>query len=708
MVDVSSAVICTLILKIDSEKFKLHKNKMHKQSKLAKQNIKGLSAAIFAVLLLCFIAVSLWLIVEYADKERQRDLQNWQSRLALLAEIRAESVEGWISQQQMQLRELADNASLRLFLTELSNDSAETSVLSAQQAHVRNLLHVTAERFAVVSSQAGQSLNLQQQKPFGLALLDGDGELMMASKGFAFSTEQHAEIVQQTLSDAKPQLIDFHKAGQSAVLGFIAPVFRIQDMESRAPVGAVLVMLDPERDLYPLLENRQSATETDETLLVKQQGPALVYISPIRHERRLFHQLPDNNNLLAASNAFHNPGAFVRMADYSGETVLMTGRKLNQTPWGLIQKINAKEALAESNRHQQFLLTTFSVLILFLAAAFIAVWRHGTSLRLQQISETLENRTALLNAVTDNIREHIFLLDQQDKIVFANPSFAALYELQVTELIGKHLPVILGIEQAQQLKALSQQAESNRVLTLNNAQQKNVYHVSIKQLSSGEHQGEVLYVLHDITLLKQEQEKREQLGQGIINTLVKAVDLHDPYCANHSQRTREVAVEIGRAINLGESQLESLQIAALLANIGKLMLPREILTKLEPLSEEEAAQLRRHIDYTVEILSDLSFNGPVLDIIAQKNERMDGSGYPRGIAGEDILLESRVLAVANAFVAMVSSRAYREGRSVNEVTDILLQQSGSLYDRHVVAALFHIAENQANWSSWQQVQTPRP
>ena len=93
------------------------------------------------------------------------------------------------------------------------------------------------------------------------------------------------------------------------------------------------------------------------------------------------------------------------------------------------------------------------------------------------------------------------------------------------------------------------------------------------------------------------------------------------------------------------------------------------------------------------------------EVAGAHHEKIDGSGYPKGLAGDDILLESRVLAVANAFVAMVSSRAYREGRSVNEVTDILLQQSGTLYDRHVVAALFHIAENQANWSSWQQVQT---
>jgi HD-GYP domain-containing protein (c-di-GMP phosphodiesterase class II) len=89
--------------------------------------------------------------------------------------------------------------------------------------------------------------------------------------------------------------------------------------------------------------------------------------------------------------------------------------------------------------------------------------------------------------------------------------------------------------------------------------------------------------------------------------------------------------------------------------------------------------------------------------VQQKNECLDGSGYPLGVSGEAIHLESRILAVANAFVAMTSSRAYRSGKPVNEVLDILIAEAGSRYDRQVIAALFHVAENHSDWMNWQQV-----
>ena len=143
--------------------------------------------------------------------------------------------------------------------------------------------------------------------------------------------------------------------------------------------------------------------------------------------------------------------------------------------------------------------------------------------------------------------------------------------------------------------------------------------------------------------------------------------------------------------------------AALLANIGKLYLPREILTKHEPLTESEEQMMRQHVDYAADILKGLEFDGPVTDIILQKNERLDGKGYPRGLAADEIMQEAKIIAVANAFVAMSSARAYRPGLPVNEVIDKLLELADEAYDRNVIAALFHIAENRSDWKNWQQV-----
>jgi HD-GYP domain-containing protein (c-di-GMP phosphodiesterase class II) len=163
----------------------------------------------------------------------------------------------------------------------------------------------------------------------------------------------------------------------------------------------------------------------------------------------------------------------------------------------------------------------------------------------------------------------------------------------------------------------------------------------------------------------------------------------------------EVANAIGRELKLSETDRRTLDLAASLANLGKIFVPREVLTKPEELTEAEQALVHRHVQYGTELLQDLDFEGPVLDTIAQKQEHLDGSGYPNGLTGDDILQTARILAVSNAFVALVSPRAYRHAVNIEAALDQLLKESGSKFDRHVVAALFHVAENRSDWTDWQ-------
>ena len=672
----------------------------------SKITVSIITPFVSSVFMLVFLAVSLWLIIQYVENERERDLANWQSRLALLAEIRAKNIESRVEDRVEEINYLANNSSLRLFLSQQQNTKLiDSSIMSAQQGHIRNLISMSAVQFDLSDfSKNKKQLNLNKQSNYGLAVLGMGQKLLMSTKGFPVDLTRHEQILKKTYESAKTQIIDLYSAKHHMpVYGYVSPVFKIQDINKKTPVGAVMVLLDPRDELYGLLLNSQSSTKTDESILVRQSGPSIVYVSPINNEVKLFHKLPDNNNLLASSNAFHNVGSFIEMKDYRGDNVLITARKVAGTPWRLVQKISSDEALEESNKHQKFLLTTFTVFVLFVSALFIAIWKHATSVRLKELSNVLEERTTLLDAVTNNIQENIVLTDNNSRIIFINPSFAKMFSLELEELKEKHLSSVLGIDTARQLENAICSEDGVCALPLNVNDNIYTYHITSTKLAFGDHENAHLFVLHDISELKHEQEKREKLGRGIIDTLVKTVDLHDPYCANHSERTREVALEIASALNLSEDSLESLGMAALLANIGKLFIPKSVLTKMEPLTAEESKQMRMHIDYAVDILSGLEFNGPVVEIIAQKNERMDGSGYPKGLVGEQILIESRILAVANAFVAMASSRAYREGREVSDVVNVLLEQSESEYDRHIVAALFHIAENKSNWNAWKSV-----
>jgi PAS domain S-box-containing protein len=310
-----------------------------------------------------------------------------------------------------------------------------------------------------------------------------------------------------------------------------------------------------------------------------------------------------------------------------------------------------------------------------------------------------------LNSVGNNISDHIFLLDKENSLILGNASLSRALGINVDEIKGKTLYHLFSADVAKRLLALRKLTDSastdNHVMEIEISDTTFSYDVSATSLQEGEYSGSTLYVLHDITTIKRAQEKHNRLLEGIIATLVHAVDMHDPHCANHSVRTREVAVAVAEAMGLDAERTRALGMAAQLANLGKLNLSRELLTKMQPLSNEEQMQMHRSVLDTIDILKGLEFDGPVIDIISQKNEYLDGSGYPEGIKGEAILAESRILSVANAFVAMSSARAYRQGKSVREVLDILLTQADKRYDRHVLAALFHVAENRADWNSWQ-------
>lgn len=659
-----------------------------------------------SILLVIFIIISLWLIFEYAEKERNRDLLSWQSRLSLLAEIRVSAIEDHLNKMQNQIHELADNSSLKLFLTEYNNRAEiDEVVLNGLQSHVNNLLRASAVRFGFAENNSSiNNPRTNNGNEYGVAIIDSKSQLIMATRGFSDNVEQHKDIIEKTISTGKSNIVDIY-AGKNnqPVYGYIMPVFEIQGMRSTLPVGAVVLLLDPHEYLYSILKNKQTPSLSDESILVRRDGPSLQYISPIKGGFKIFHRLADNNNQLASSYAYHHPGGFKKMRDYRGESVLVTGREITNSPWRLVQKVSASEALAESNEHQVFLLTTFSLIVLVVATAFIAIWRHSTSLRLRVLGESLEARTDLLNSVTDNINDNIMLVDELSRIIFINKAFSKALDIDASEIKTKHLSSVLGKEITKALKNSKSDNSESCVLSLELNESERIYHVSSIRLTAGEYKNSSLYVLHDISELKKEEEKREQLGRGIIGTLVKAVDMHDPYCVNHSSRTKEVAMDIAYELGLNEEQLETLEMASLLANIGKLYVPREILTKMEALTDAESSQLRKNIDYAVDILSELSFTGPVVEVISQKNERLDGSGYPKGLSVDEIRLESRILAVANSFVAMASSRAYRKGRPVKDVIDILLKQSETQYDRHVVAALFHISENKSDWETWQSI-----
>lgn len=174
--------------------------------------------------------------------------------------------------------------------------------------------------------------------------------------------------------------------------------------------------------------------------------------------------------------------------------------------------------------------------------------------------------------------------------------------------------------------------------------------------------------------------------------LSRAMDARDSYTGDHSQRLAEWAVAVAEVLGLDEEARRDLYWAALLHDIGKLGIPDEVLLKPGPLTPEEWQIMRRHPDIGAEILRAVPRFERVAQIIQSHHERWDGSGYPRGLKGEAIPIEARILAVVDSYGAMVDERVYRPPRSHEEAVEEIRRNAGRLYDPRVVEAFLQVLE----------------
>ncbi len=185
--------------------------------------------------------------------------------------------------------------------------------------------------------------------------------------------------------------------------------------------------------------------------------------------------------------------------------------------------------------------------------------------------------------------------------------------------------------------------------------------------------------------------------------LAKTVEMHDPYTAGHQRRVGRIAREIGRVMGKSAEAQANLELMGLMHDIGKIGIPAEILSKPGRLSQEELALVRTHTKIGHDILSKTEFDIPIAAVAFQHHERIDGMGYPLGLSEDQILLESRIIAVADVVEAMSSHRPYRTGLGLDTALAEIQSGRGTKYDSNVVDAClrlfneenFQIPENDA-------------
>jgi len=205
--------------------------------------------------------------------------------------------------------------------------------------------------------------------------------------------------------------------------------------------------------------------------------------------------------------------------------------------------------------------------------------------------------------------------------------------------------------------------------------------------------GDIAFALHDMELEEQKHSAADALRRalrGTIRAIAATTESRDPYTAGHQRKVTELALAVGRELGLDEDRLESLQVTGLLHDVGKIAVPAEILSKPTRLTEVETALMQAHPQKAYDILKNIEFPWPIATFVLQHHERLDGSGYPNALIGDQIHLEARIIAVADVVEAISSHRPYRAALGLDAALDEISKQTGRKYDSDVVDACIRV------------------
>ena len=193
--------------------------------------------------------------------------------------------------------------------------------------------------------------------------------------------------------------------------------------------------------------------------------------------------------------------------------------------------------------------------------------------------------------------------------------------------------------------------------------------------------------------LKQRNEDLRKSVEATIEIVENMVQVRDPYTAGHEQRVGSIARQIAEKLGWPGHRCEQLKMIGAVHDVGKIAVPAEILSKPNKLTKDEYSLIKEHARVGYDILSPIKFDFPLAQTVLQHHERLDGSGYPQGLKGDEIIGEAKILAVADVFESMTSHRPYRPARTFKEAIDELRTGRSTLYDPEAVDALLELVEN---------------
>jgi PAS domain S-box-containing protein len=636
-------------------------------------------AAVIAAAAVIAVAV----VVMTVSARTHQVLDAAKSRSEILASTRATVLKSWLNGLGGAGYRLSRSDLFRLFAAEADQAGLVAIADSALTSQVPYMVQAVSD--------------LARQEQFaGTYVVTHDGRVVLASGGAPeLSEAQRASAVevfetrQRTVSPAR-------LSGDSLVADILLPIAPPQEPNPTEPasVAGVLVMTVPlDAALRESLGPLPLATKSEHTHLLQVEPGRTIILDPFRQPT--IAPIGEVAGLVQESSL-----PFARRTAVEGKgDVFSSGAPVSGMPWTVLQEDDASAVLAPV-RSFQWTAIGFAVLAaLGFVLTFGAIWwrqasDHARAMagQFRQLATQINAQRRFLDSLMSTLRELVALKKPDGNYAYFNPAFARAVGRTDAQLAGMDDAALFGRGTAEKLRTSDEIALREHepvifeeALYLPAGQR----HFQFSKVSYRDEQGKVagiLSVARDITEQKTAEQRRQRAIQKMTEALVLTIEQVDPFLAGHTQNVGRLSALLAHRLNLPAEKAMTLDIAANLAQIGKMAIPKEIVAKVGRLTDEENRIMQTHVRHALTILKDIDFDLPVLDTIAQSHERLDGSGYPQGLSGDQLRLEARILAICDVFCARIEERSYRSSLEPEQAL-VVLEQNSNKYDADIVAEL---------------------
>ncbi|MDP2839294.1 MAG: HD domain-containing phosphohydrolase, partial [Syntrophales bacterium] len=315
--------------------------------------------------------------------------------------------------------------------------------------------------------------------------------------------------------------------------------------------------------------------------------------------------------------------------------------------------------------------------------------------------EKLQEREKRFRILAESAPDIIFILDTEGMLTYVNPMWEKILSHKREEVVGKYFTEFVQEQDSHFLIQIFRKLRDHKetqmdiLLTLmsRSGAEHNFSFNCAPNIAEDGHVDSLVGILKDVTdlrrseiELKKSYEKLEMALSGTISVISLMVESRDPYTAGHQRKVAELASVIAYEMGLPEDRVKMIHMAGLIHDIGKINVPAEILSKPGKLTTNEFALIKNHPETGYDILNKVDFPAPIAQIVYQHHEKMDGSGYPLMISGDQIILEARIITVADVVEAMAGHRPYRPALGIEKALHEIHIGRGVVYDAEVADA----------------------